>query len=68
MIILFDTKEQPLGVFCKRSCSKKFCNIYRKTLCWSLFLINFGAVRPAIFYKKDPAKFLRTPMFVGMLY
>ena len=50
-------------------CPWKFCNVYRKHLCWSLFLINMQAWRPVTFLKRDLnmcfpvkfAKFLRTP-------
>ena len=36
-------QKQPQEVFYAKSCSEKFCNIYRKTLCWRLLLIKLQA-------------------------
>ena len=53
MVIFFETKEQPLEVFYKRSCSQKFRNIHRKTPVLESLFNNAGARQTCNILKKD---------------
>ena len=67
--LVFFVQNQPPEVFCKKSCSEEFCNIYRKVpMLESLFnkvagLCNF--IKKRLQHKSSPvsiAKFLRIPI------
>ena len=43
----FQPQKQPLELFCKKGVLKNFINFIGKHQCWSLFLIELLAFRPA---------------------
>ena len=62
-------QKQSFGDVLQTRCFKRFSNIHKKTLCWSLLFITLQAFRPATLLKKrlqhrcfpvNIAKFLRT--------
>ena len=46
-------QKQPLGLFCKKGVLWNFANFTGNQLCWSLYLIELQAFRPAALLKRD---------------
>ena len=51
--IFHAVQKQPPDVFYEKGILKNFANFTGKHLCWSLFLINLQAFRPATLWKRD---------------
>ena len=56
-------QKQPLKLFEKKGVLRNIANFTRKRLCWSLFLIELQAFRPATLLKETP-----TQMFSCEIY
>ena len=46
-------QKQPAEVFSEKRCSRKFRDIHRKNLCWSLFLVKLQTFRPSTLVRRD---------------
>ena len=51
---MIENLEAATGSVLKIGVRKNFANFTGKHLCWSLFLINLQALRPAALLKRDP--------------